>query len=71
MTSSVMRSVSPGLPALSRPEVAADVEAFYAETPVPVAQKTVNQNVERMRVNALLRERETQAFSDYLRRRSP
>ncbi len=64
-----LRRLMDGLPALSQPEVAADVEAFFAETPVPVAQKTVNQNVERMRVNAMLREREARAFSDYLRER--
>ena len=65
-----MRRLMDGLPALSHPEVAADIEAFFAETPVPVAQKAVHQNVERMRVNATLREREAGAFSGFLRERS-
>jgi puromycin-sensitive aminopeptidase len=65
-----LRRLMDGLPALSQPEVAADVDAFFAETPVPVAQKTVNQNVERMRVNAMLREREEASFSQYLRQGS-
>jgi hypothetical protein len=64
-----IRRMIDGIPALSEPDAAADVEAFFAETPVPPAQKTVHQNVERMRSNALLRSRETERFADHLRNR--
>ncbi|MBW8827379.1 MAG: M1 family metallopeptidase [Acidobacteria bacterium] len=47
-----------GITALSTPELAADVEAFVAAHPVPQAAKTVEQHLERLRVNVALRQRE-------------
>jgi puromycin-sensitive aminopeptidase len=60
------RRMIEGLPALSRPEVAAEVEAFLAETPLPHATKSVDQNLERLRVNVLLRQREAEAVGRFL-----
>ena len=48
-----------GIPALSEPEVAADVEAFFAENPLPHAVKAVEQKLERLRAMVMMRERET------------
>lgn len=42
---------------LTRPEEAADVQAFFAEHPIPQAAKTLEQTLERQRVNVALRER--------------
>ena len=53
-----------GLPALSRPDVAADVEAFFAETPLPHAAKALEQKLERMRAMVAMREREAQGISE-------
>ncbi|MBK5223095.1 MAG: ERAP1-like C-terminal domain-containing protein [Acidimicrobiia bacterium] len=47
-----------GIRAMSTPELAADVEAFFAEHPMPQATKTLAQHLEAMRVNVGLRERE-------------
>ena len=55
-----------GLPALSDPEVAADVEAFFAENPLPHAAKAVEQKLERMRALVVMRRRETSAVGDAL-----
>lgn len=54
-----------GIPALSRPEVAAEVEAFFAETKLPHATKSVAQNLERLRANVEMRERETKAVKEF------
>jgi hypothetical protein len=51
---------------LSTPEQAADVEAFIAAHPVPQAAKTVEQHLERLRVNVALREREAAAVAAHL-----
>ncbi len=64
-----LRRMIEGIPALSRPDVASDVEAHFAETDLAVAAKTVAQNLEKLRTNRLLRERETAALSEYLRPR--
>ena len=45
---------------LNRPEVVADVQGFFAEHPIPQATKTLDQILERQRVNAALRERESE-----------
>ena len=42
---------------LTRPEEQADVAAFFAEHPIPQAAKTLEQILERQRVNVALRER--------------
>ena len=60
------RRMVEGIPALSRPEVAAEVEAFFAETRLPHAAKSVAQNLERLRANVLLRQRETEAVAAFL-----
>jgi puromycin-sensitive aminopeptidase len=60
------RRMVEAIPSLSRPEVAAEVEAFFAETPVPHAAKAVAQNLERLRANVLLRQRETDAVARFL-----
>jgi puromycin-sensitive aminopeptidase len=57
-----------GVTSLSKPEQAADVEAFVAAHPVPQAAKTVEQHLERLRVNVALREREAERVADHLRR---
>ena len=56
-----------GIVALSTPEQAADVEAFVADHPVPQATKTVEQHLERLRVNVRLRQREAAAIAAHLR----
>jgi puromycin-sensitive aminopeptidase len=60
------RRMIEGLPALSQPEVAAEVEAFFAETSLPHCAKAIAQNLERLRANVLLRERETKRVASYL-----
>jgi puromycin-sensitive aminopeptidase len=54
-----------GISALSQPEVAKDVRAFFAEHPIPEATNAVAQNLEKLDVNVALRERETPAVSEY------
>ena len=61
------RRMVEAIPALSRPEVAAEVEAFFAETPLPHAAKSVAQNLERLRANVLLRQRETEAVAKFFK----
>jgi puromycin-sensitive aminopeptidase len=60
------RRMVEAIPALSRPEVAAEVEAFFAETRLPHAAKSVAQNLERLRANVLLKQRETEAVAKFL-----
>ena len=59
------RRVVEGLPALSQPEVAQDVEAFFAEHPIPEAARALSQKLELLRANLQLRERETPIVSSY------
>ncbi len=56
-----------GLPALSDPETAADVESFFAENPLPTAAKALDQKLERLRALVMMRERETTAVTKVLR----
>ena len=58
-----------GVTTLSTPELAADVEAFLASHPVPQAVKTIEQHLERLRVNVALREREAARLAEALRAR--
>ncbi|MFM7687784.1 MAG: M1 family metallopeptidase [Actinomycetota bacterium] len=51
---------------LTRPDVAADVQAFFAEHPIPQAAKTLDQVLERQRVNAAMHAREEQRFTEEL-----
>ena len=64
-----LRRLVEGLPALSRPDVANDVQAFLAETKVPHAEKATSQNLEKLRSNVMLRERESGELSRYLAER--
>jgi puromycin-sensitive aminopeptidase len=47
-----------GIRAVTDPALAADIEAFLEEHPVPQAKQTLLQHLERMRVTVALRERE-------------
>lgn len=60
------RRLIEGISALSRPDVAADVKAFFAETPVPTADKAVAQNLELLDANLAARERETGRVGEWL-----
>ena len=55
-----------GIVALSQPEVANRVQAFFREHEVPQGTKTVAQHLERQRVNVALRARESGALKDAL-----
>jgi puromycin-sensitive aminopeptidase len=55
-----------GIPQLSHPEVARDVESFFAEAEVPEGAQTVPQRLELLRANVGLRERETERVAAYL-----
>ena len=48
---------------LTDERVAADVQAFFAEHPIEQAAKTLDQILERQRVNAALRSREHERFA--------
>jgi len=54
-----------GLPALSRPEVAADVKSFFAEHPLPEASRALEQKLELLDAHVRLRARETEAVTQY------
>ena len=55
-----------GLPALSRPDVAADVSAFFAETQLSHAAKALEQKLERMHAMVAMRARESEGISEAL-----
>ena len=50
-----------GLPALSEPGLAAEVQAYFAENPMPHAAKALAQKLERLRALVMMRERESEA----------
>ncbi|HEX6220821.1 MAG TPA: ERAP1-like C-terminal domain-containing protein, partial [Acidimicrobiia bacterium] len=54
-----------GLPALSQPQVAADVKSFFAEHPLPEASRALEQKLELLDANVKLRERETDEVTAY------
>jgi puromycin-sensitive aminopeptidase len=56
-----------GVTTLNTRELAADVAAFLAGHPVPQAVKTIEQHLERQRVNVALREREASRLAEALR----
>ena len=56
-----------GIVTLSTPALAAEVESFLAAHPVPQAAKTVEQHLERLRVNVAFREREAASVAAFLR----
>jgi puromycin-sensitive aminopeptidase len=51
---------------LTSPEVVADVQGFFSEHPIPQSAKTLEQLLERQRVNADLRAREADALASAL-----
>ena len=53
----IVRMIDP-VKLLTRPEAVADVQSFFAEHPIPQAAKTLDQILERQRVNAALQARE-------------
>ena len=59
------RWVISSLPALSKPETAADVKAFFAETGFPEATLYLQQRLELLDANVALRERETPVVTGY------
>ncbi|MFL6206336.1 MAG: M1 family metallopeptidase [Acidimicrobiales bacterium] len=56
-SNSIVRMLS-GMRSVNDPALAADIEAFTAEHPVPQAKQTLQQHLERLRVSVALRERE-------------
>jgi len=60
-----------GITSLNTPELAADTAAFLAEHPVPQGARTVQQHLERQRVNVALREREGGRVAEALERLQP
>jgi puromycin-sensitive aminopeptidase len=57
--------IAEGISALSQPEVAASVRGHFAEHPVPEAGRSIEQNLEKLDANIALRDRETEAVTDY------
>ena len=53
-----------GIPALSDPETAADVEEFFSEHPLPTAAKALQQKLERLRALVMMRKREASAVTE-------
>lgn len=51
---------------LNSPEQLADVQAFFAEHPIPQSVKTLEQVMERQRINAALRAREGETLATHL-----
>jgi puromycin-sensitive aminopeptidase len=58
----IIRMVS-SITTLTTPELVADVQSFFSEHPIPQAAKTLEQLLERQRVNANLRAREAEALA--------
>jgi puromycin-sensitive aminopeptidase len=67
MPGMIRTRVVEGISALSQPEVAADLKAFFAEHPMPEASRSVEQNLEKLEANVRLRARETPAVTEYFR----
>ncbi len=55
-----------GVKGLSEPDVAAEIEAFCAQHPVPQGELTLQQHLEKLRVNVALRVREAERFAKAL-----
>jgi puromycin-sensitive aminopeptidase len=62
----IVRMVDP-VKLLTRPEVAADVQSFFAEHPIPQGAKTLDQILERQRVNVAMHAREGARLAETLR----
>jgi puromycin-sensitive aminopeptidase len=61
-TNTIVRMVG-SVPTLDRAEQVADVAAFFAEHPIPQSAKTLEQVLERQRVNAALRDRDADTLA--------
>ena len=61
-SNTIVRMIS-SLRLRTEPAVVADVQAFFAEHPIEQAIKTMEQVLERQRVNAALRDRDAAAFT--------
>jgi puromycin-sensitive aminopeptidase len=61
----IVRMIDP-VKLLTAPPVVADVQSFFSEHPIPQATKTLDQVLERQRVNAALRAREAERLTDVL-----
>ena len=60
--------IADGFPALSEPDVAAEVRTFLSAHPLPHAVKATEQKLERQAAMVLMRERETEALAAALPR---
>jgi len=65
-TSGTVRMIE-GCSALDTPELAAEVEQFFARTPVPQGDMAAAQMLERLSVNVRLRQAESSRLTAYLR----
>jgi puromycin-sensitive aminopeptidase len=61
----IVRMIDP-VKLLTREAVAADVQSFFAEHPIPQATKTLDQVLERQRVNVAMYAREHDRFGSEL-----
>ncbi len=61
-----IRRMADGLPGLVDPATAADAQAFFAETPIPVAEKAIARGMERLRGRLELLEREAEKIGSAL-----
>ena len=61
----IVRMIDP-VKLLTTPQVVADVQSFFHEHPIPQGAKTLDQILERQRVNAALRAREAGPLTDAL-----
>ena len=57
-----------GFTMLADPDVAAEIEAFFAQHPVPQGALTLQQHLEKLRVNVALHTREAETFARGLHR---
>ncbi len=65
-TNTIVRMIDP-VKLLTQDDVVADVQGFFAEHPIPQGAKTLDQVLERQRVNTALRTREAGRLGDALR----
>ena len=54
-----------GITALSTPELAAEIEEFFTVPRVKQGQKTLDQHLERLRINLAFRQREGSKLASY------
>ena len=66
-SNTIVRMIDP-VKLLNTADVEADVQSFFAEHPIPQAAKTLDQILERQRVNVALRRREETGLASHLTR---